>query len=57
MTGYRSYLDGFFAECRPAATITNTAGIHNQEWDGHVYICTGPRREWALMWPALRHYG
>jgi hypothetical protein len=40
-----------------AATLSNLYGIHNQEWAGHVYVCTGPRQPWARMWPYLRHYG
>ncbi len=31
-------------------------GIHNQEWGGHLYLCTGPRHPWAQLWPRLRHY-
>ena len=32
------------------------ARIHNQEFDGHVYLCTGPRHPWGQMWPQLRSY-
>jgi hypothetical protein len=38
------------------ATLSNDAGIHNQEWGGHIYICSGPRHRWTAMWPRLRHY-
>jgi hypothetical protein len=41
---------------RVAATLSNPYGIHNQEWGGHVYVCTGPRESWARLWPRLRHY-
>ena len=41
---------------RTVATLTNAAGIHNQEWGGHVYLCTGLRRPWVETWPQLRHY-
>jgi hypothetical protein len=40
---------------RTAATITNPAGLRNQEWDGHVSVCTGLRRPWGSVWPTLRH--
>ncbi|HML00752.1 MAG TPA: glycosyltransferase family 39 protein [Acidimicrobiales bacterium] len=56
VTGYGSYLSGYFRSVRVAATITNTAGLHNQEWGGHVYTCTLPRRPWGRTWPSLRHY-
>ena len=56
-TGYGAYLNQYFASVRQAATLYNPYGIHNQEWGGHVYVCTGPRRPWAQLWPMLRHYG
>jgi len=46
----------FFTHVRVAATLSNQYGLHNQEWDGHVYICTGLRHPWAQVWPRLRHY-
>ncbi len=52
----QAYLSRFFAHVRIAATLSNSAGLHNQEWGGHVYICTGLRRPWARMWPQLRQY-
>lgn len=55
-TGYGAYLSRFFRHVRVAATLTNPAGLRNQEWHGHVYVCTGPRRPWAQLWPTLRHY-
>ncbi len=56
VTGYAAYLRQFFAHVRLAATLSNPYGLHNQEWGGHVYICTGLRRPWAQLWPRLRHY-
>lgn len=49
-------LGRFFAEVRPAATLTNPYGIHNQEWGGQIYVCTGPSRPWGEQWPLTRHY-
>jgi hypothetical protein len=57
VTGYGGYLAGFFSHVRVVATLRNTAGLHNQEWGGHIYICTGLRRPWGVMWPRLRFYG
>jgi hypothetical protein len=39
-----------------AATLSNPDGVHNVEWGGNVYVCTGPRRSWGEMWPDLRSY-
>ena len=54
--GYDGYLAGFFASVQPVATLSNPAGIRNQEWGGHIYLCTGPISPWAQLWPLLRHY-
>ena len=51
-----AYLRQFFTHVRVAATLSNSDGIRNQEWHGHVYVCTGLRHPWAQLWPRLRHY-
>jgi 4-amino-4-deoxy-L-arabinose transferase-like glycosyltransferase len=56
-TGDGAYLRQFFTSVRAVATLSNPYRIHNQEWGGHVYLCTGPRHPWAQMWPRLRSYG
>jgi hypothetical protein len=53
---YAGYLSRFFTSVRTVATLSNPYGIHNIEWGGHVYLCTGPRHEWGQIWPRLRHY-
>jgi hypothetical protein len=50
------YLRQFFIHVQVAATLSNPYGIHNQEWGGHVYVCTGLRQPWARLWPRLRQY-
>jgi hypothetical protein len=50
------YLSRFFTSVRTIATRSNPYGINNIESGGHVYLCTGPRQPWGLMWPLLRHY-
>jgi hypothetical protein len=50
-------LAGFFTNIETVATLSNPAGIHNQEWGGHIYLCTGPTMPWTQLWPLLRHYG
>jgi hypothetical protein len=54
--GGTAYLRQFFTSVRAVATLSNPYGIHNQEFGGHVYLCTGPRRPWGKMWPQLRSY-
>jgi len=54
--GGGTYLAGFFTSVKPVATLSNPAGIHNQEWGGQIYLCTGPTMPWAQLWPLLRHY-
>jgi 4-amino-4-deoxy-L-arabinose transferase-like glycosyltransferase len=56
VTGYAGYLRLYFTSVRTVATLSNPYGVHNQEWGGHVYVCTGPRLPWAQLWPLLRHY-
>jgi hypothetical protein len=51
-----AYLGKFFRTVRVLATLSNPDGIHNVEWGGHVYLCTGLREPWGQMWPRLRHY-
>ena len=55
-TGGGAYLRQFFTSVRAVATLSNPYRIHNQEWDGHGYLCTGPRHPWAQMRPRLRNY-
>ncbi|WP_326656314.1 ArnT family glycosyltransferase [Streptomyces sp. NBC_00385] len=55
--GYAAQLRRFFRHVTVAADVSNPYGVHNVEWGGHIYLCTGPRRPWAAMWPQLRHYG
>jgi hypothetical protein len=56
VTDYGAYLRLYFTSVRVAATLSNPYGLHNQEWGGHIYICTGPRQPWAQTWPLLRQY-
>ena len=44
---------GAVATWRPQG---DPAGIRNQEWGGHVYLCTGPAIPWVPLWPLPSHY-
>ena len=54
--GDAAYLRQSFTSVRAVATLSNPYRIHTQEFDGHVYLCTGPRHPWGQMWPRLRSY-
>ena len=41
---------------RVDATLANPYRIHNQEWGGHIYTCTGLEKPWGELWPALRQF-
>jgi len=56
VTDYASYLHRFFRRVRVVATLADQAGLHNQEWHGHIYVCTGFRRSWDRTWLELRQY-
>ena len=53
---FQNHLARFFSSVQTVATLSNPAGIRNQEWGGHVYLCTGPTTPWVRLWPLLRHY-
>ena len=55
--GQIAYLRQFFSSVRAVATLRNPDGLHNQEWGGHVFLCTGPHEPWGRLWPRLRNYG
>ncbi|MEO6822466.1 MAG: glycosyltransferase family 39 protein [Candidatus Nanopelagicales bacterium] len=46
----------YFRGCTLAATITNNAGVHNDEYGGPVLVCAAPRAPWSALWPQLTHY-
>ncbi len=53
---FQRHLSRFFHSVQPVATLSNPTGIHNQEWGGQIYLCTGPVTPWVQLWPQLRHY-
>ena len=55
-SGAVAYLHRFFTSVHTVATLSNPYSVHNADWGGHVYLCTGPRQPWGSMWPRLRHY-
>jgi 4-amino-4-deoxy-L-arabinose transferase-like glycosyltransferase len=54
--GYFADFSKYFTSVKSMATLGNPDGLHNQEWDGHVYLCTGLRQPWSQIWQQIRHY-
>lgn len=46
-----------FTTVTAAATINNGVGLDNDEQGRTVWLCTGQRVPWSLIWPALRRLG
>ena len=46
-----------FADVRPAGRLRNSAGVDDDEQGAPLFVCTGPRRPWDRLWPALLHVG
>jgi hypothetical protein len=53
---FAATLNRYFTSVRTVATLSNPAGVHNIEWGGHIYLCTGLHEPWGQIWPRLRHY-
>ena len=57
--GYDAFLSQFFTRVQPVATLSNPAGIRNQEWHGRIYLDgrlrAGPQRtsEWSRERPGF----
>jgi 4-amino-4-deoxy-L-arabinose transferase-like glycosyltransferase len=49
------FLDSWFRSCRPAAELSNKAGIENDEFGAPVALCASPIRPWSEL--DLEHYG
>lgn len=45
-----SFAERYFADCTMKGTVTNTPGIHNEEYGAPVLICTNPRRPLHTVW-------
>ncbi len=46
-----------FGQCQRRATITNAAGVQNEELGAGVWVCPEPRRRWSELWEQLSFYG
>ncbi|GAB2796932.1 glycosyltransferase family 39 protein [Amycolatopsis magusensis] len=51
-----SELRSRFASVVRAGTIDNGLDVENEEQGSPLWICRGPVRPWAELWPEFRHY-
>jgi hypothetical protein len=55
VVGYsRQYLATFFGDIQQAATITNSYGLHNEEYGKSIWICRSPLVALDKAWPRLK---
>lgn len=55
VVGYpREYLADFFGDIRPAASISNAYGIHNEEFGKTIWIGRSPLKPLSDIWPQLK---
>ena len=53
--GYpREYLATFFGNIELAGTITNSYGLHNEEYGQPVWVCRDPLIPLGQAWPKLK---
>jgi hypothetical protein len=45
-----------FSSCTAVDRLDNRTGIEHEEQGQPIAVCTGPRQDWATLWPALRHF-
>ena len=55
VVGYpRDYLVTFFGDVQQAGTITNSYGLHNEEFSKSIWICRSPLLPLDQAWPRLK---
>ncbi|HVH64406.1 MAG TPA: hypothetical protein VM674_00090 [Candidatus Acidoferrum sp.] len=55
VVGYpRDDRERLFTDVRQAATVTNSLGIHNEEYGKPIWICRKPLKPLSDVWPELK---
>ena len=44
-----------FDRCGTVAELRSGVPVDNEEEGRPIAVCTGPRQDWAQLWPTLRH--
>jgi hypothetical protein len=52
----RSFLSTLFNECTDAGTITNSYGLHNEEFGKPLTVCRQPKLSFDATWSRLRAF-
>jgi 4-amino-4-deoxy-L-arabinose transferase-like glycosyltransferase len=45
------------AQLSLAATLNNHVGVNDDEQGAQVWVCTGLRQPWRVLWPGLKDFG
>ena len=48
-------VSGEFTTCRTVDHLDSGFDVDNEEEGQPIAVCTGPKKPWATLWPALRH--
>ena len=55
VVGYsKDYLANFFGDVQQAGTITNSYGLHNEEFGKSIWVCRRPLQPLYMAWPRLK---
>jgi 4-amino-4-deoxy-L-arabinose transferase-like glycosyltransferase len=51
-----AFLTPLFGQCRVVATITNSYGLHNEEFGAPISVCSDPVRPMDDLWPEFKAF-
>jgi len=43
-----------FETCRQVGTVTNSQGVHNNDYGAPILVCSGPRQPLWQVWRSLQ---
>jgi hypothetical protein len=52
----REQMSAFFSDCRDAGTVTNSAGVHNDEFGSPILVCRDQQVPWSIIWEKMRDF-
>jgi 4-amino-4-deoxy-L-arabinose transferase-like glycosyltransferase len=50
----RDYVEALFGNVQQVGTVTNSLGIHNEEWGKAIWLVQQPRQSLRQAWPQLK---
>lgn len=51
-----TFLSALFANCTQVGSITNSYGLHNEEYGGPLVVCGAPKLPLDQLWPHLKAF-